>query len=312
MSQPILHDVWRGHRGLAWLSVACVPCAVVVLALGFVDARLITGAPAWNKPLKFFLSGGIYAATFAWYLAQWRREDGQVLPRYLWWTGTVVAAMLAIELVLITMQAARGVPSHFNVGTPFDTRVFNVMGSAIFTLSACHAVLCVALLRARWTNAALLSACRWGGGVTLAGLLVGALMVMPTRAQFEAAGDGRMTTQGSHSVGGSDGGPGLPFLGWSTFVGDRRMPHFVGLHAMQLVPLAVLFVPVSRRAVRRPIARATGLACALITSLAIISTELGRPVVRPGGYLVLLTVLTVVGWAAVMARAHSRDGSETA
>jgi len=39
----------------------------------------------------------------------------------------------------------------------------------------------------------------------------------------------------SHSVG-TDLGNGIPFLGWNKDGGDLRILHFLGIHALQILP----------------------------------------------------------------------------
>jgi hypothetical protein len=58
--------------------------------------------------------------------------------------------------------------------------------------------------------------------------------------QIGSVQGGYMSAQAGHAVGAPDGGPGLPIVNWSTVVGDLRVAHFVGLHALQAIPLFAL------------------------------------------------------------------------
>ena len=151
------------------------------------------------------------------------------------WVTTVV---FILEIVIIDLQAWRGTTSHFNVGTVLDGVMFTVMGLAIVVQTLSAVAVAVALWRQNFSDKAIGWALRLGMTITIIGAMSGGLMTRPTAAQLDAARAGnRMTVAGAHTVGAPDGGPGLPVTGWSRDHGDLRVAHFLGLHALQMLPL---------------------------------------------------------------------------
>src|SRR5262249_26283404 len=99
----------------------------------------------------------------------------------------------------------------------------------------------VALWRHAFEDRALGWALRFGMALTIVGALTGGLMTRPTAAQLERARAGYpMPVIGAHTVGAADGGAGLPVTGWSAKHGALRVPHFIGLHALQVLGLIAL------------------------------------------------------------------------
>jgi hypothetical protein len=226
---------------------------IVPFGLGlWLDPRVITGVPAWLKPLKFALSTSVYAFTLAGvftFLPEW--------PRTRWIVGRGTAAAFVVEVLLIAGQAYRGTTSHFNVATPFDAAIFAAMGLVIVAQTGLAVALTLAVWRQRFDDPALGWALRLGLVVTVLGAATGGLMTRPTAAQLAGARTGpALTISGGHTIGAADGGPGLPLTGWSTRHGDVRVPHFVGLHAWQVLPVFVLLLPRRDDRMRRTVALA--------------------------------------------------------
>lgn len=229
------------NRPLLVFAVLMVLLVPVCLGGLLLDPRSLGGAPIWAKPLKFAVSFALYSPTLAWMVSLVRGERAhRVATR----AGTLVAAAGIVEMVAIVGQVVRGRTSHFNVATAFDAAVWGVMGATITVLWVATAVIGVVLLRERHLPRATAWAIRLGLAVTLLGMAAAVLMTSPTGAQVAAAPARGMPTAGAHAVGVPDGGAGLPLLGWSTTGGDLRVGHFVGLHALQGLPLLALALSV--------------------------------------------------------------------
>ncbi|MEM7130017.1 MAG: hypothetical protein AAF702_27050 [Chloroflexota bacterium] len=227
------------NRFLALNLFVYIGLLLFTIGATFVDARLVTGAPVWIKPMKFAISSILYAGTLLWMLSFVKSK-----PRLVHLIAILTAMAFLVELSGISLQAFRGVRSHFNVTTAFDATIFSLMGTFVLVIWVMNLLAAILLMMEPLKDRAFAWSLRLALIITVIGGGLGALMTSgPTPSQLEALQAGApLTYVGAHSVGVEDGGAGLPFTNWSTEGGDLRIGHFVGLHGLQVIPLLGIFI----------------------------------------------------------------------
>lgn len=217
MIREFVAEIFRRDKLLAVVGLANLALFVLMVCIVPFDTRTVMGINPWIKPMKFAFSIAVYVWTAAWFL-KYLRGPRWALRAISW--GISIA--MVVEIACISLQAARGTTSHYNIATPFDAAVFRMMGSMIGA-NTLLAVLLLALFVIQTVDVDRVYL--WGIRVGLVFLLLGS-----------AEGVG-MILHGAHTVGMPDGGPGLPLVNWSTQAGDLRSAHLFGLHAFQILPL---------------------------------------------------------------------------
>jgi len=210
-------------RILLWVAAAHLAIGVVCLFALFADAASVMGVHPALKPMKFAFSIGVFLATMAVLIPA--LSVGEGVRGALAWT---LALTMIFEMVPIGVQALRGTTSHFNMQGWFNSVLWRTMMVAIVTMTmAMVYVALLASLRPLHTPAGVpldpLVATAWRAGLWI--------FLLAAASGFSMGGRLR------HSVGGDDGGPGLPVVNWSATHGDLRVSHFVAMHALQALPV---------------------------------------------------------------------------
>jgi hypothetical protein len=218
LGAPLIGAPLFAAAGAVFLAMM-LPTTMARLA----DDRQFLGLDIWTKPLKFQAALAIFCVTMAVY-ARWLPEGTAERRWHRVYVASVVFAMGA-EIVWIAGAAALGTTSHFNE-TPTGMALYALMGVLAVYFTASTVVYGVLIARNR----------RPGFDPALrAGLALGLILTFVLSVVFA----GYMANNGSHFVGPatSDAG-GLWPMDWSRTVGDLRVAHFFGTHAMHAVPLA--------------------------------------------------------------------------
>jgi hypothetical protein len=295
----LIQEAWQGNAPLTATTILMLVLLFVSGVGLIVDDRIITGAPAWLKPAKFAVSTGIYSGTMAWvfgYLTIWPR-----LMRAVAW---LMSLSLVIEVVIIDIQAARGTTSHFNVGTLLDATLFSIMGAFIGLLLLTSVVVLVALFRQSFFNSAWGWALRCGMLVTVIGSAAGGMMLRASADQLDQM---RITHRpqilGAHTVGGADGSPGLPGVAWSRSHGDLRIPHFFGLHGIQIIPFLAFLLGRTRLSRRRQTDLILAAAASYLALVVILTWQAlrGQSIVQPDAQMLEILAVWLATNAVVVA-----------
>lgn len=205
----------REPRLVAFAVIMLAALLPAALLLGL-DDRTLRGVNVWVKPMKFMLSVALLALTTAWFAAH-LSEAARRSRSF----GALVWTLIAtggFEVVYITVQAALGEGSHYNVGDAFHATMYTLMGAGALVLTATQPWL--AWLLWRHGDRAIAPAYRLS-------VLLGLVLTFVLGAAVGMLLGGQQPPTGA----------GLPVVGWSTVAGDLRVAHFVGIHAGQVLPI---------------------------------------------------------------------------
>jgi hypothetical protein len=192
-----------------------IAIAAVAVYLPF-ETRRLNNLNLWIKPLKFLVSVVPYLLALPPLLSLLPFSNAKK-HRF----ATVISVCMLMENICITTQAFRGQFSHYNITSVFNVIVFNTMAVFILINTIAVVLLFIAALRTRHaTQQHIVVAFRYALFLFL----------------IASVGGGFMIAHNQHSIGAADDAAGMFFTNWNRSGGDLRIMHFLGLHALQLLP----------------------------------------------------------------------------
>lgn len=222
----LLTELKRRNIVLFWFGWFNIIVGLICIMLMPLEELRILGVNRWLKPMKFYFSVGIMVWTMGWIM--FYLTNTGIVKKFSW----LILVSMLFENGFILLQAIRKTTSHFNVAIVFDEVIFQLMGIFILIFTLTSVFIAISFFTQR--SFQITEAYTWG-------IRLGLVFFI-----FFSIEGGVMVAQLKHTVGATDGTPGLPFFNWSTKYGDLRVAHFFGIHALQLIPLAGKYLAKSK------------------------------------------------------------------
>lgn len=209
------------NEQLFYFGLLCVIFSVVCIVLTKTTTTEVHGVNSWFKPFKFSISIGLFSWTMAWYC---HYLSGFNIASFNW----TVIILFGFELVYIAFQASKGQLSHFNISTPTHSLLYSLMGLVAVLVTLYTAYIGFLFFTQSFPNLP---------GYYVWSIRLGILIFVIF--SFEG---GLMGSRMNHSIGAINDNSNWWIIGWSKAVGDLRVSHFIGMHALQLLPLFSFYI----------------------------------------------------------------------
>jgi hypothetical protein len=221
MVLAFMNELRERNETLYYYGLGCLFVSILFLVLAKFSSTQVYNISAWIKPFKFAFSTFLFAWAMAWYCYYLPNFNFKIFN----WS---VIILLGFEIVYIAIQAGKGQLSHYNLSTPTYAFLYSMMALAASLVTLYTAYVGYLFFINDFPN--LPSYYVWS--IRL-GILIFVIF------SFEGFVMGSKLT---HTIGGPDGGEGIPLLNWSKRFGDPRVAHFIGMHALQVLPLLSFYV----------------------------------------------------------------------
>lgn len=204
------------NESLFYFGLINLVLAILFLILSKTTSTQVFNVSSWYKPFKFAFSIFLYSWTMALYCSYLPNFNSNLFS----WT---VIILFGFEIIYIALQAGKGQLSHFNLSTPLYTTLYSLMALAATAVTVYTAYIGVLFFSNEFPNLPNYYVWAIRLGIILFVIFSFEGFVMGSRL--------------SHTIGGADGGTGIPLFNWSTKYGDPRISHFIGMHALQVLPI---------------------------------------------------------------------------
>lgn len=216
-----IQELKTRNETLFYYGLVCLGIALLFLVLTKITTTQVYGVNAYFKPFKFAFSTFLFAWAMAWYC--------YYLPSFnVGFFNWTVIVFLGFEIVYIAIMASKGLTSHYNLSTPFYATMFSVMALAATLVTLYTAYVGFLFFSQSFTD--LPNYYVWA-------IRLGILIFVVF--SFEGF---VMGSKLSHTVGAINDNSNWFIVGWSKTAGDLRVSHFIGMHALQVLPILSFYV----------------------------------------------------------------------